>query len=151
MREWLSKETFGTYPSQIQKMHSQIHRATNSAPKVDRVIKEMQRTLFTDSITNIPIPNIKLKIPHMAETWITELTCMFLHRNGRTRFEDRERDTCFCQIFVENLAWTALKYIRTTKCLMIRVTLSWRTFTSQTVHYEKHSSPSFKYGNGRSK
>lgn len=67
-------------------------------------------TPYTDQITRIDIPNIKLKIL-LYEGKIEPrayMTTFFIV--GRTHFNDGERDADYCQTFVENQAGAALNW-----------------------------------------
>lgn len=85
-RDWWSKVKLSTYPSRTLYDAIPIPSSHQLAPEVDKVIIEIQMTTFTDCITRIPIPNIKLKV--LPYDRITDpqahMTAFFIAMGGGT-------------------------------------------------------------------
>ncbi|XP_024010428.1 uncharacterized protein LOC112085447 [Eutrema salsugineum] len=45
--------------AQLREISSKFHQANSSAPDIDRIIQEAQKTPFTSRITNVPVPNLE--------------------------------------------------------------------------------------------
>lgn len=96
----------------LQSMNSKVHRAISSAPEIERLLEEIQKTLFTDQIINTPVQHTgKIKIPTYNGSldpchYITSFTIAM----GRTQFFTEERDADYCHLFIENLSGAALSW-----------------------------------------
>ncbi|XP_023634631.1 uncharacterized protein LOC111829555 [Capsella rubella] len=97
--------------ARIADINSQVHRVSSSAPEIDRMFEETQRTPFTSRITQARIPHIKLRLPTYdgdkdPRTFMTA----FMAAVTKAHFSDEEKDTGHCQLFVESLTGNALTW-----------------------------------------
>ncbi|XP_023641368.1 uncharacterized protein LOC111831459 [Capsella rubella] len=97
--------------ARIADINSQVHRVSSSAPEIDRMFEETQRTPFTSRITQARIPHIKFKLPTYdgdkdPRTFMTA----FMAAVTKAHFSDEEKDTGHCQLFVESLTGNALTW-----------------------------------------
>ncbi|XP_023633085.1 uncharacterized protein LOC111828718 [Capsella rubella] len=98
--------------ARIADINSQVHRVSSSAPEIDRMFEETQRTPFTSRITQARIPHIKFRLPTYdgdkdPRTFMTA----FMAAVTKAHFSDEEKDTGHCQLFVESLTGNALTCI----------------------------------------
>ncbi|XP_024006401.1 uncharacterized protein LOC112082919 [Eutrema salsugineum] len=98
--------------AKICEMNSKVHRATSSAPEIDRVLQETQNTPFTHRIASTPFCHVsKVKLPPYAgDTDPTQYLTAFTIAMGRAHFTPEEREAGHCQLFVENLVGPALTW-----------------------------------------
>ncbi|XP_024009914.1 uncharacterized protein LOC112085125 [Eutrema salsugineum] len=98
--------------AKIRKMNSKVHRATSSAPEIDRVLQETQNTPFTHRIASTPFRHVsKVKLPPYAgDTDPTQYLTAFTIAMGRAHFTPEEREAGHCQLFVENLVGPSLTW-----------------------------------------
>ncbi|XP_024010583.1 uncharacterized protein LOC112085998 [Eutrema salsugineum] len=98
--------------AKICEMNSKVHRATISAPEIDRVLQETQNTPFTHRIASTPFRHVsKVKFPPYAgDTDLTQYLTTFTIAMGRAHFTPEEREAGHCQLFVENLVSLALTW-----------------------------------------
>ncbi|XP_024011225.1 uncharacterized protein LOC112086500 [Eutrema salsugineum] len=99
--------------AQLREISSKFHQATSSAPEIDRVIQEAQKTLFTSRITNVPVPNLeKFKLrSYEGNSDPRHFLTLFGIVINRLKFTSAEqKDAIQCQLFVEHLEGIALDW-----------------------------------------
>ncbi|XP_024014504.1 uncharacterized protein LOC112088455 [Eutrema salsugineum] len=105
-------------------MKSQVHNATISAPEIDRMLEETQRTPFTARITEARIPEHgKVRIPFYEGTTDPKAhITAFRIAMGRAftrnaaNLTEREVDVGYCLLFVEHLKGAALEWFSRQEC-----------------------------------
>lgn len=96
----------------LKDMSSKMHRAVSSAPELDKVLEETQRSPFTARISNVRIRHIsKIKLANYEglvdpRPFLTSVSIAI----GRAHFPKEERDAGSCQLFVEHLSGAALTW-----------------------------------------
>ncbi|XP_024014994.1 uncharacterized protein LOC112088875 [Eutrema salsugineum] len=99
--------------AQLREISSKFHQATSSAPEIDRVIQEAQKTPFTSRITNVPVPNLeKFKLrSYEGNSDPRHFLTSFGIVINRLKFTSAEqKDAIQCQLFVEHLEGIALDW-----------------------------------------
>ncbi|XP_024009787.1 uncharacterized protein LOC112085099 [Eutrema salsugineum] len=99
--------------AQLREISSKFHQATSSAPEIDRVIQEDQKTPFTSRITNVPVPNLeKFKLcSYEGNSDPRHFLTSFGIVINRLKFTSAEqKDAIQCQLFVEHLEGIALDW-----------------------------------------
>ena len=93
-------------------INSKIHHVTTSAPQIERVLAESLRTPFTKEITRVRLRKMeKLRLPTFdgVSDPSAHLTSFNIAMR-RANLSDEEKDTGFCQLFVEILEGVALNW-----------------------------------------
>ncbi|XP_048605665.1 uncharacterized protein LOC125583132 [Brassica napus] len=93
-------------------INSKIHHVTTSAPQIERVLAESLRTPFTENITKVHLRKMeKLHLPTFdgvsdPSAHVTSFNIAM----RRANLSDEEKDTGFCQLFIETLEGIALNW-----------------------------------------
>ncbi|KAL1203299.1 hypothetical protein V5N11_031892 [Cardamine amara subsp. amara] len=91
-------------------MKSKFHRATSSAPEIDKVIEEARCSPFSTQIVGFKIKDArKVNLPtYDGQGDPKSHLATFQIAAGRIDFEPHEEDVSFCKLFLENLSGPAL-------------------------------------------
>ncbi|KAL1197937.1 hypothetical protein V5N11_013625 [Cardamine amara subsp. amara] len=117
-----------------------MHKATSSAPDIDQVLEEAQKTPFTERMSRADMSSvIKLKIlnydgetPGTTDP-ITHITA-FTIATSRARILIEDRVAVICQLFIEKLTGAALQWFSKFKPRIID------SFNELTQAFMKHYS-----------
>ncbi|XP_020868852.1 uncharacterized protein LOC110224973 [Arabidopsis lyrata subsp. lyrata] len=97
----------------LKDMSSKMHRATSSAPELEKVLEETQRSPFTTRISEVRVHHVKNKVKLIPYNGLTDpkpfLKSLSIAIN-RAQFSAAERDAGSCQLLVENLTDDALNW-----------------------------------------
>ncbi|KAG7559073.1 Aspartic peptidase domain superfamily [Arabidopsis thaliana x Arabidopsis arenosa] len=97
----------------LKDMSSKMHRATSSAPELEKVLEETQRSPFTTRISEVRVHHVKNKVKLIPYNGLTDpkpfLKSLSIAIN-RAQFSAAERDAGSCQLLVENLIDDALNW-----------------------------------------
>ncbi|KAG7552776.1 Ribonuclease H-like superfamily [Arabidopsis thaliana x Arabidopsis arenosa] len=121
----------------VLEMSSKIHRATSSAPELDRVLEETQQTAFTRRITNISVhgsKKIKLE-SYNGKGDPKEFLQSFSVAINRAELTAENFEAGRCQIFIEHLTGPALNWFSRLKPNTIS------SFHQLSSSFLKHYSP----------
>lgn len=116
---------------------SRIHRATSSAPELDRVLEETQQTPFTRRITNVSVHGCKkIKLEsYNGKGDPKEFLQSFNVAINRAELTVENFEEGRCQIFIEHLMGMALNWF---SCLKPNTISSFHQLSSS---FLKHYSP----------
>ncbi|KAG7593593.1 Copper amine oxidase N-terminal [Arabidopsis thaliana x Arabidopsis arenosa] len=96
----------------LKDMSSKMHRATSSAPELEKVLEETQRSPFTTRISEVRVHHVnKVKlIPYNGLTDPKPFLKSLSIAINRAQFSATERDAGSCQLLVEKLIDDALNW-----------------------------------------
>jgi len=93
----------------LREIGSQVHKGVSSAPEIERMIEETQKTPFTNRVTHTRIPQVKLWIPiYEGESDPKQYMTSFMITVAKAHFSDEKRDVGCCQLFAKGLVGNAL-------------------------------------------
>ena len=121
----------------VLELNSKIHRATSTAPELDRVLEETQQTPFTRKITNVSVrgyQKIKLEC-YNGRGDPKEFLTSFSVAINRAELTTENFEAGRCQIFIEHLTGPALNWFSRLKPNSIN------SFHQLTSSFLKHYSP----------